>query len=110
MLRFETQYILEMRWEEHVQKNDYYIIVLPFREERDLRKTRGIYSYSCFLTFWSIFNYRVIPSNKQKWNWKIETSLGAIGAQDLFFSLYKLGVNFLWIENVFFLKASLREM
>lgn len=51
MLRFETQYILEMRWEEHVQKNDYYIIVLPFREERDLRKTRGIYSYSCFLTF-----------------------------------------------------------
>ena len=44
--------------------------------------------------------YRVFPSNKQKQNWKIDTSLGAIGAQNLFFSLYKLGVNFLWIREI----------
>ena len=44
--------------------------------------------------------YRVFPSNKQKQNWKIDTSLGATGAQDLFFSLYKLGVNFLWIREI----------
>ena len=29
-------------------------------------------------------NYRVFPSNKQKQNWKIDTSLVAIGAQNLF--------------------------
>ena len=47
----------------------------------------------------TIYNkYRVYPSNKQKQNWKIDTSLVAIGAQNLFFSLYKLGVNFLWIR------------
>ena len=45
-------------------------------------------------------NYRVFPSNKQKQNWKIDTSLVAIGAQNLFFSLYKLGVNFLWIREI----------
>ena len=39
--------------------------------------------------------YRVFPSNKQKWNWKMDTPLGAIGAQDIFFSFNKLGVNFL---------------
>ena len=44
--------------------------------------------------------YRVYPSNKQKQNWKIDTSLVAIGAQNLFFSLYKLGVNFLWIREI----------
>ena len=44
--------------------------------------------------------YRVFPSNKQKQNWKIDTSLVAIGAQNLFFSLYKLGVNFLWIREI----------
>ena len=46
------------------------------------------------------YNYRVFPSNKQKWNWKIDTSLVAMGAQYLFFSLYKLGVNFLWIREI----------
>ena len=51
---------------------------------------------SCWLS--SI--YRVYPSNKQKQNWKIDTSLVAIGAQNLFFSLYKLGVNFLWIREI----------
>merc|ERR1712026_35707 len=45
-------------------------------------------------------SYRVYPSNKQKQNWKINTSLVAIGAQNLFFSLYKLGVNFLWIREI----------
>ena len=44
--------------------------------------------------------YRVFPSNKQKQNWKIDTSLGAIGAQNLFSSLYKLGVNLLWIREI----------
>ena len=44
--------------------------------------------------------YRVYPSNRQKQNWKIDTSLVAIGAQNLFFSLYKLGVNFLWIREI----------
>ena len=44
--------------------------------------------------------YRVFPSNKQKWNWKMDTSLGAIGAQDIFFSFNKLGVNFLWIREI----------
>ena len=47
-----------------------------------------------------IYLYRVFPSNKQKQNWKIDTSLVAIGAQNLFFSLYKLGVNFLWIREI----------
>ena len=42
--------------------------------------------------------YRLYPSNKQKQNWKIDTSLVAIGAQNLFFSLYKLGV--LWIREI----------
>ena len=40
--------------------------------------------------------YRVFAGNLQKRNWKIDTSLGAIGTQNLFSSLYKLGVNFLW--------------
>ena len=44
--------------------------------------------------------YRVYPSNRQKQNWKIDTLLVAIGAQNLFFSLYKLGVNFLWIREI----------
>ena len=47
-----------------------------------------------------LFRYRVFPSNKQKQNWKIDTSLGAIGAQNLFSSLYKLGVNLLWIREI----------
>ena len=54
-------------------------------------------------SFVSLFlnsKYRVYPSNKQKQNWKIDTSLVAIGAQNLFFSLYKLGVNFLWIREI----------
>ena len=50
--------------------------------------------------FLSTKTYRVFPSNKQKQNWKIDTSLGAIGAQDIFFSLYILGVNFLWIREI----------
>ena len=48
----------------------------------------------------NISKYRVFPSNKQKQNWKIDTSLGAIGAQNLFSSLYKLGVNLLWIREI----------
>ena len=43
---------------------------------------------------------RVYPSNKQKQNWKIDTSLVVIAAQNLFSSLYKLGVNFLWIREI----------
>ena len=35
-------------------------------------------------------NYRVFPINLQKQNRKIDTLLGAIGAQNLFSSLYKL--------------------
>ena len=35
--------------------------------------------------------YRVFAGNRQKRNWKIDTSLGALGAQNLFSSLYKLG-------------------
>ena len=44
--------------------------------------------------------FHIIQGNKQKQNWKIDTSLGAIGAQNVFFSLYKLGVNFLWIREI----------
>ena len=44
--------------------------------------------------------YRVFAVNLQKRNWKIDTSLGTIGAQNLFSSLYKLGSNFLWIREV----------
>ena len=36
-------------------------------------------------------SYRVFAGNLQKRNWKIDTSLGRIGAQNLFSSLYKLG-------------------
>ena len=35
--------------------------------------------------------YRVFAGNLQKRKWKMDTSLGAIGAQNLFSSLYKLG-------------------
>ena len=52
------------------------------------------------MSHWKFKIYRVYPSNKQKQNWKIDTSLVAIGAQNLFFSLYKLGVNFLWIREI----------
>ena len=44
--------------------------------------------------------YRMFPGNLQKWNWKMDISLGALGAQNLFSSLYKLGVNFLWIREI----------
>ena len=54
--------------------------------------------YRLILIF--IYLYRVFPSNKQKQNWKIDTSLVVIAAQNLFFSLYKLGVNFLWIREI----------
>ena len=57
--------------------------------DTDKHKNRGITTF-----------YRVFPSNKQKQNWKIDTSLGAIGAQNLFSSLYKLGVNLLWIKEI----------
>jgi len=49
---------------------------------------------------WPSYAYAPYLSNKQKQNWKIDTSLVAIGAQNLFFSLYKLGVNFLWIREI----------
>ena len=55
-------------------------------------------SLATFIIYYIL--YRVFPSNKQKQNWKIDTSLGAIGAQNLFSSLYKLGVNFLWIREI----------
>ena len=44
--------------------------------------------------------YRVFAGNLQKRNWKIDTSMRAIGAQNLFSSLYKLGSNFLWIREI----------
>jgi len=56
--------------------------------------------YEAFISSTLPSVYRVYPSNKQKQNWKIDTSLVAIGAQNLFFSLYKLGVNFLWIREI----------
>ena len=37
---------------------------------------------------------RVFPSNKQKQNWKIDTSLVAIGAQNLFFLTLQTGSKF----------------
>ena len=38
--------------------------------------------------------YRVFPGDLQKRNWKIDTSLGAIEAQNLFFLTLKLGGKF----------------
>ena len=58
-----------------------------------LMKFAGIQKLSVVNSDQSLtINYRVYPSNKQKQNWKIDTSLVAIGAQTLFFSLYNLGV------------------
>ena len=80
------------------------ILVIPFSDKfvhflswiiEDFKQL-NIYQGQCFAGF----IYRVYPSNKQKQNWKIDTSLVAIGAQNLFFSLYKLGVNFLWIREI----------
>ena len=62
-------------------------------------KYTGVGLYLTIRVWTEYNNYRVYPSNKQKQNWKIDTSLVAIGAQNLFFSLYKLGVNFLWIKE-----------
>ena len=58
-----------------------------------LLQTITIYEKS-FVGVWDIYNldiYRVFAGNLQKRNWKIDTSMGPIGAQNLFSSLYKLG-------------------
>ena len=52
-------------------------------------------------SWYTVFGkYRVFAGNLQKRNWKIDTSMGPIGAQNLFSSLYKLGSNFLWIREI----------
>ena len=46
---------------------------------------------ACRYTISNINRYRVFAGNLQKRNGKIDTSMGPIGAQNLFSSLYKLG-------------------
>ena len=69
-------------------------------QPRDSEEIDSIHRYTLTSRLLVSCYYRVYPSNKQKQNWKIDTSLVAIGAQNLFFSLYKLGVNFLWIREI----------
>ena len=56
--------------------------------------------------------YRVFPSNKQKQNWKIDTSLGAMGAQNLFLTLQtglKFPVDKRNIKDVYFSQFQQQE-
>ena len=64
--------------------NDGDVLLQSCTRGPDIRSIRSFY----YLVF---FHFDVFAGNRQKRNWKIDTSMGPIGAQNLFSSLYKLG-------------------